>query len=538
MYYFLIYAASLLLSLMLTSLVIWLGKRLKLADGTNVRKIHRIPVPRIGGVAVYISAFSVALLVLSLSSRTEDETLTKMYVLALGATIVSFLGLADDIKSLRARLKLFVQLAAATLVYGGGIRVGSIAVAEWSPIDLQWFAWPLTVLWIVGITNAVNLSDGLDGLATVLSMIACAVIMLLAFTSDQTSIAVLMLAMLGALAGFLWFNFHPARVFLGDSGSLLLGFVISVSSVLCFMKSHAFVGLALPAVALGIPITDTLLSMLRRFVARRPIFAPDRGHVHHRLLQLGLGQRQVLGVVCAPTLLLTALGMLMFSVNAWTSLILFAGIFVLLLALFYVTGVVRGHTVITGLRRRIHLNQQARAEIRRFCHLQLHFERARSATAWWRAICRTADQLDFAWALMSATDHEGNVETYLWRRPGTFPTAARVTTIRVPLKAPPQQRSIEVEVAVLTDGSVESAVRRASLFGRLLDEHGMPRPHKRAKHPASAMLNAPVKATSPHRRPLPTTNRLGSMGDAPRRLGSRKVLHDDRTTTTKVGGAS
>jgi len=526
--------ASLLLSLALTPLAIWLGRRLGLTDGLDVRKVHRKPVPRIGGLAVYVSVVSVVLPGLFLLGTTGDvsgPTQAKVRVLILAATIVFLLGLADDIRALRARLKLFVQLAAATLVYGGGIRIGSIAVAQWSPIDLQWFAWPITVLWIVGITNAVNLSDGVDGLATVVSMIACGVIMLLAFRSDQALIGMLMLAMLGALTGFLWFNFHPARIFLGDSGSLFLGFVISTASILCFMKAHAFVALALPAVALGIPILDTLLSMLRRFVARRPIFAPDRSHFHHRLLQLGLGQRQVVGIVCVSTLFATCLGMWMLVTDAQISLVLFGGILVCLLALFYGVGVVRLRTVLIGLKSRFHVSHQSHEEICEFCNLQLQFEQAKSPRAWWQALCRTADQLEFAWALVSITDGAGNIEMHLWRRPGTSPTSARVTIIKVPVQTLTLNWSIEVEVAVLTNGSVEGAARRASLFGRLMDENRMPLAPWRTKGGALTTGRASIRTAHARRTPLPMTTRLDSIGDASGRVGSHNVLDGGRITT-------
>lgn len=501
--YLFIYAASVLLSLVLTELAIWLGRRLELTDGPNVRKLHRKPVPRIGGLAIYVSVMSVMGLVLlrmGAGGEVPDRTVAKMHSLVVAATIVFFLGLADDIRALRASLKLVVQFVAAALAYAGGIRIGAIAVGEWSPVELHQLAWPVTILWIVGITNAVNLSDGVDGLATTVSMIACGAIALLAFRSDQALMGVFMLAMLGALTGFLWFNFHPARIFLGDSGSLFLGFVIAVSSVLCFCRSHAFVDLALPAIALGIPLLDTLLSMVRRFVARRPVFAPDRGHFHHRLLQLGFGQEWTVGIVCGATLLVTGAGMLMSFVDALTSLILCGGIFMALLALFYVVGMFRVHRIIAGLKRRFHFGHQAREEIYRLCDLQLRFEQAKNSQAWWQAFCQAASHLEFAWALMTVTDHQGNMETHMWRRPGTSPTSARVTIIKVPTQIAAPRRSIEIEVAVLTNGSVEGAARRASLFGRLLDEYSMPAARGMAKPLTSTADRAPCRAT----RSLPT----------------------------------
>ena len=490
---FCFYAASLLLSVAFTSLAIRLGKRLNLADMPGVRKVHREPIPRIGGLAVYLSIVLLVLPALLLVGPTSDasrQTQSKMWVLLLGATTVCLLGLADDIKALRARLKLLVQFAAATLVYWGGIRIGSIAVAQWTPVDLGWLAWPLTVLWIVGITNAVNLSDGVDGLATGVSMIACGVIAILAVRSDQMPIALLMVAVLGALTGFLCFNFYPARIFLGDSGSLFLGFIIAATSVLCFMESHAFAALALPAVALGVPILDTVLSVVRRFVARRPIFAPDRGHFHHRLLHLGLGQRRVVSIVYGSTLLAVCPSLLMLSADARTSLVLFAGVFVSLFALFHAVGVVRLRTVVAGLQSRLHLSHQAREEISEFCDLQLQFDGAQSPRAWWQALCHAANQLDFAWISVDITDSEGNTETHLWRRSKTPPPSARVTIVRVPVRGLLGDTPIEVEVAVLTNGSIEGAARRASLFGRLMDEYRMPA-FDRAAEVFAKMTRAP-----------------------------------------------
>jgi len=511
--YLVFYAASLALSMALSSVAIWFGKRLNLTDAPGIRKVHREPIPCVGGLAVYISVVSVVLparFVFNATDGASGQTQSKMWVLLLTATIVFLLGLADDIRALRARLKLLVQLAAATLVYWGGIRIASIAVGQWAPVDLGWFAWPVTVLWIVGVTNAVNLSDGVDGLATSVSMIACGVVALLAVRNGHVPVAVLMLSMLGALTGFLRFNFYPARIFLGDSGSLFLGFVISTASVLCFMESHAFVVLALPAVALGVPILDTLLTIVRRFLARRPIFAPDCSHFHHRLLQLGLGQRQVVGVVCASTLVVTSLGMLMLFAGARTRLVLLGGILVLSLALFSAVGVVRLRTVLTGLRSRLHLSQQTREEIREYCNCQLQFDRAQSPRAWWQALCCTADQLDFAWVSMSATDNEGNIETYLWRRPGTTPVSARVTVVKVPVLAMAPGASLEVEVAVLTNGSIEGAARRASLFGRLMDEYRMPAIDGAASGRQVTIGSAPVRAGRSHQRQATT---LDSAGD-------------------------
>lgn len=478
--YFVAYCGALLLSTALTPIAIWLGKMLGLTDRPDVRKVHRQPIPRVGGLAVYASVICVVVLALFLLSATGEvsrETRTAVLLLLLSATAVYLLGLTDDVRGLRARTKLFVQIAAATLVYVAGIRIDFVAVGEWVQVDLGWFAWPVTICWIVGITNAVNLSDGVDGLASGVSAIACGVVATLAIMGGQVIMAILMLAMLGALTGFLRYNFNPARIFLGDSGSLFLGFAISASSVMCFMKSHAFVALALPAIALGIPILDMLFTVLRRFLARRPIFAPDRSHIHHRLLHAGLGQRHVVVIIYAATLLATGMGMFMLVIDGPTGLVLFGCVLLLLAILFHAVGAVRFGEAIAALRRRLDLRHQAHEEIDEFCNLQLQFDHARSPRAWWQALCSTAEQLDFAWVSMTSTDPQGNTETTVWRRPGTPPTSARVTIIRVPVQDLARKATIELEAAVLTNGSIEGATRRASLFGRLMDEYKMPALH-------------------------------------------------------------
>lgn len=525
------YTASLILSLALTWVTIRLGRWLALTDSPDVRKVHREPVPRIGGLAIYVTAVCAGLLAFGLLRRTDDltqQSLAKIPMLLLGATMAFLLGLVDDIHALRARVKLLVQLVAAALMCAAGIRIGSIVVGEWSPIPLHWLAWPVTILWIVGITNAVNLSDGVDGLAATVAMVACGVIALLAFRSSQALIGTLMLAVLGALTGFLCFNFHPAQIFMGDSGSLFVGFVISTASVLCFMKSHAFVGLALPAVALGIPILDTMLSMLRRFVARRPMFAPDQGHFHHRLLQRGLGQQQTVGIICAATLVGTCLGIWMLFADAQTSLVLCGMILVFLLGLFHAASVIRPGTVIAGLKSRLHIVQERHEEICEFCSLQLQFERAEDPSTWWQALCQTADRLDFAWVSIDVADHEGNTQSHVWRRPTSLPQGSRLTIVKVPVQMLLSNQPLEVEVAVLTNGSVEGATRRASLLGRLLDEYKMPALGPGVRQFGTTAPGVPRNVDRLLPVDPPVASRLNVTGKPFGQTSERRVLRDSR----------
>jgi len=318
------------------------------------------------------------------------------------------------------------------------------------------------------------LSDGIDGLAVGISATACGVLAVFAVSSGQVVMAVLILSLLGALTGFLCFNFHPAKIFLGDSGSMFLGFMISASSVLCSMKSHAFVGLALPALALGVPIFDTLFSMLRRFLVRRSIFAADRSHFHHRLLGLGLKQRHAVILIYIVTFVATGLGMFMIVTESGATLVLFGCVLVLLLVLFRVVGSVHLHETLFGLQKRISMTGQMHEETRNFEHLQLQFEESRTLHEWWLAVCKAANQLDFAWLSLTATDKDGNTHTSIWRRSDSKSDLDDIIIMNVPVRSCESNVSVEFELAISRNGSLEAAGRRAMLFGRLIDECAVP----------------------------------------------------------------
>jgi UDP-GlcNAc:undecaprenyl-phosphate GlcNAc-1-phosphate transferase len=285
--YLIVWFGSALLAIFGTPIATRIARRVGLLDLPGVRKIHAAPVARIGGVIIAFAALSVVLPTLLL-----DNTIGLAFrkdlvsITALLATSLSMLmlGLVDDVRGVRALVKLLCQVGAATVVCAVGIRIDSINLPGLGEVTFGVLSWPITIMWIVGITNAVNLIDGLDGLAAGISAIACGVIAVVAIYTGQLVMAVLMLALLGSLTGFLFFNSNPAKVFMGDSGTLFVGFMTAAASVMCATKSEMLVGLALPALALGVPIFDTSFSVLRRVLERRSIFAPDRRHIHHRLL--------------------------------------------------------------------------------------------------------------------------------------------------------------------------------------------------------------------------------------------------------------
>ncbi|MBA7506220.1 Undecaprenyl-phosphate alpha-N-acetylglucosaminyl 1-phosphate transferase [subsurface metagenome] len=476
--YLFVYLGSVFVALVITPAVIWLARQLSIVDVPGTRHIHAKPISHIGGVAIFLSMMCPTIAVLFLSNVIGDafrNILPQLIMLFCAAAFIFFVGLIDDIKikGLQARIKFLAQLVAAMTVCAVGIRIKSVAVADWLTLDFGWFSWPLTLLWIVGITNAVNLSDGLDGLAAGISAVACGVIAIFAVYSGQVVMAVLMLALLGSLTGFLFFNFNPAKIFMGDSGSMFLGFTIASSSVMCSTKSHALVGLALPVLVLGIPIFDTLFSMLRRFLERRSMFAPDRSHFHHRLLDLGLKQRHAVIVIYAVTLLAAGLGMFMMVTRNTNSLIVFLCILLLLLLVFRVVGSVRLRETIAGLREKYAVTRQIQEEVRSFESLQLLFRRVQTFEQWWQALCIAADKMDFMSIKLPLTGSDKTPRVLTWQRDGNEADPPETVKMKIPILGIKAGSRCSLEVDVNVNGSLESVGRRTALFSRLLDEHNI-----------------------------------------------------------------
>jgi len=474
--YIAVYIGSAFLALLITPIVIRIARRLNIVAVPGPRDVHKGIVPRIGGVAIFFAAVPLSVSVPFLSNAIGDtfrNILPELTVMLLAAAFMFTVGLLDDVRGtgLRARTKFLAQLLAAVAVCRVGIRIDSISIPGLLTFDFGWLSWPLSLLWIVGITNAVNLSDGLDGLAAGISAIACGVIAVFAINSSNVVMAILMLAMVGSLSGFLFYNFSPAKIFMGDCGSMFLGFTIASSSILCSSASSALVGLALPVLALGVPIFDTLFSMLRRFIERRSMFAADRRHFHHKLIDLGLTQRHVVVTIYIVTLVTVGLGMFMMVTQNIGSLAVFFCILLLLLLVFRCAGSVRFKEIIEGLQRKYAMNSQERKETKCFEDAQLYFRNARTRDQWWFAVCEAAQEMDFVWVSLKTRDQDGTAHTEVWRTTKAPPGQSNILTMTIPLRNYDGAGPIEFEIAVSINGSYESAGHRATLFGRLIDDH-------------------------------------------------------------------
>jgi UDP-N-acetylmuramyl pentapeptide phosphotransferase/UDP-N-acetylglucosamine-1-phosphate transferase len=399
----------------------------------------------------------------------------QLCILLFAAGFMFMAGLIDDLKTngLQARVKFMAQIAAAVVVCAAGVRIKSVVITNSLTLNFGWFSWPLTLLWIVGITNAVNLSDGLDGLAGGICAVACGVAAVFAASTGNPAIVVLMLALLGSITGFLFFNFNPAKVFMGDCGSMFLGFTIASSSILCFSKSFAFVGLALPVVALGVPIFDTLFSMLRRFLERRSIFSADRSHFHHRLIDLGLTQRQAVVAIYGVTLLTAGLGLLMIVVPKIYVLIIFFCILLLLLIVFHVVGSVRIEQIMAAMRTRYTITHREREERKSFEEATLHFRKAQTFDQWWQAVSTAADKMEFWTVDLPVVNRDGTSRALNWRYTGHDPVAGQegLIQVHVPVRDRRSGSSLHLKIELYKNGSLESAGRRVALFTRLIDEN-------------------------------------------------------------------
>lgn len=253
-------------------------------DRPDERKVHSRTMPRLGGVAIFC-AFMISLLVFARPSG-------QMLGLAIGGCIIFIVGVVDDIYQISPWVKLLGQSVAAVAAMYCGVMVHFVNNPFDGLLVLGYLSLPLTFLWIVGVTNAVNLIDGLDGLAAGVSGIAAGTMGVIALIQGQTGVALVAMLLVAAIAGFVPFNFYPARTFMGDGGSNFLGFCLSCLAILGTAKGVALVSLIVPIVILGIPIFDTFFAIIRRINKGTPIFMPDKDHLHHRLMALGLSHRR------------------------------------------------------------------------------------------------------------------------------------------------------------------------------------------------------------------------------------------------------
>ncbi|MEW8972580.1 MAG: MraY family glycosyltransferase [Tissierellaceae bacterium] len=286
--YILPFFVAAFISLIMTPLVRRLAIKIGALDiPKDDRRVHNKPMPLIGGLAIYIAVIVASLLFLPI-----DKSLTSIIV---GGTIIVCSGIIDDMKGMSPKVKLIFQILAGLILIFGDVKVDFITNPFSSNnilLDLKWFSIPITLFWIVGITNTLNLIDGLDGLSAGVAMISSLSLMLVAGKFENINVTILSGIVGGACLGFLPYNFNPAKIFMGDTGALFLGFMLAAISIEGVMKSVATIAIIVPILILGVPIFDTTFAIFRRLLSGQSIVSADKGHLHHRLLNKGFSQRQ------------------------------------------------------------------------------------------------------------------------------------------------------------------------------------------------------------------------------------------------------
>lgn len=363
---------ALVIALVTAALLTPLARRFALAIGAvddprSDRRVHAVRIPRLGGLAIVAAFFAPFMVLFGMHTEVAArffEHPWRTVGLVGGSVVLMALGAWDDVRGVRAVHKLLVQVAVAAGAYACGFRIEQLDLPLLRGVPLGAVSLPFTILWIVGIVNAINLIDGLDGLAAGVAFFACLTNFIVAYIADSPGAMLLSAALGGAILGFLLYNFNPATIFMGDSGSLFLGYVLALISLIgAASRASTTIAIVVPVLALGVPIMDTLLAMVRRFLERRSIFSADRGHIHHRLLDLGLTQRRAVLILYGVSVVFCGGAIAVYLGRTWQIGVALLAVTVALV------GIVRfvGYFEYVQLRRRqrLHIHSRTTEKLRR-----------------------------------------------------------------------------------------------------------------------------------------------------------------------------
>ena len=287
------------------------GLKLGIVDRPNARKIHKNPVVRVGGVSIFIGAISALLIIWRLGgfAMVAPHKEAEIGAVILGSIAFFFIGLADDLFNLTPISRLIMQLIVATICWFMGVRIDFLSVPFDSLIQIGWLSLPVTVIWLVGMANAINWIDGVDGLAAGVSGIAAVVMLIVTLFMDQPGAALIAAALAGGALGFLRYNFNPAQIFMGDGGAYFMGFTLAGVGVIGLVKTTAITAVLLPYLILAVPILDMSAVIFSRISKGKSPFIADKSHLHHWLLKAGISQRLTVLFIYALTLWVGSLAM-------------------------------------------------------------------------------------------------------------------------------------------------------------------------------------------------------------------------------------
>lgn len=417
-FYLVVSLVALALGLLMTYVCRELALRWKFVDQPdNYRKVHLKAIPLSGGYAIFLTVLIVLAGFFFFGDTKVDFIGTyswQLTILLLGAVLILAMGGADDLYDLRPRYKLLVQLIVATLCYFGGFKIDLVSIPFQGSVDISHLSYPVTVFWYLGCINAINLLDGLDGLAAGIGLFVTITLLINAIINKNEFAIIINAAMVGGILAFLVYNFNPASIFLGDAGSLFIGFMVASMSLLSRNKAETALTLAIPFIAIGLPVFDTAIAILRRWSRRVPMSSADRMHVHHRLLNLGLSQRKVVLILYSVCLLLGGISLLLTLGRESLAMILFGG----LLFLTYICSRLAGMIDLKLMSNRYKEDRKdkkrssnAAVEVEKASQL---FEKAKSINEVWEWAMPALEALEMDHACLEL-DMKNHQEKLIWK---------------------------------------------------------------------------------------------------------------------------
>lgn len=472
------------LSLVLLPVVIGVARRFGVIDMPHPRKVHQSPTPRIGGVAITAATLVgglVGLLTLMAGGMTLPELLPEQLIVVAAVLLFVFgVGLIDDVRTISSKFKALSLIAVGLALTGIGVSFDLIRLGGGrGTMELGALAWVLTPLFVVTIATALNFIDGLDGLCGGVAALAAAVCAGVLLLAGDVLMAVFPLSLFAAIVGFLVLNRHPARVFMGDSGSMFVGVCLSVCMLMANRSVGTMHGLLLPLLALSVPLADTLVTFLRRkFVQRQSIFAAERGHIHHHLIDTGLSHRQAVYTIYAVSLASVIIGVVALLAPGWATLGILSLLVPLLYGLFRFAGSLTTRTMLGAVRRKRFIDRVYRHEERQLQDLQLRFRSAQDFQSWWQAVCDAAEAFHFVRVDLPVIGRNNELRRLEWRtmnmdldngKAGIIPRLSATVPIRDRRGDGPLEASVELAAA----DSLELAGHRLALFSRLMAEHAV-----------------------------------------------------------------
>jgi UDP-N-acetylmuramyl pentapeptide phosphotransferase/UDP-N-acetylglucosamine-1-phosphate transferase/glycosyltransferase involved in cell wall biosynthesis len=474
--YFASAALAAAVAVLMTPVACAAGHRWGLLDYPDPRKVHRKPTPRVGGLGFTAAWWLVCPAALGLAALAGvlpgDVPMGAWLVLGLATAGIYLVGLADDILDLPAALKLLaIALAAASLPAAGlMIDILPLERAMGPRVDTA-AAWCVTILFIVGTAVAMNFIDGLDGLAAGVAAIAALALGVVCGLGGLVAPAIFSLALAGSLAGFLVFNKHPAKVFMGDGGSMFIGFTLAGCGVAAAAAGDPLAGVGVLSIALAVPILDAALVFVRRGVLqRRSLLAAGWGHIHHHLIEAGLSHPAAVRRLYWMTAACSLLAIGFWLAPAWGRFVVLAAALLLLVVMFRRARSLHGRKYLAAFARNRQRSKAATRYRRALHDAQLRFMRARSFDQWWHALCEAAGDLDIVRLNLAVDRRDGSFHQLSWQNTNGHSTCSRGLSTFVPIQQRRGAEPLQAEVLIGSDDSLEGAGHRLSLFTRLIDE--------------------------------------------------------------------